>query len=164
MKTPPEVVGVMMKSTPSPPPAFVRVSERDLTEIELHSVESISDLHRAHPEHHSKGVVPPRPPPPSTNGTLQMQDRGAAYQTRQPVQRPFLSRLNDTCTSTRCRYFWAFAAVIVFLLMLILIFVILVQQSITLQTLVEMVKQKQEPSEEISKFTTAEPQPNHNRQ
>lgn len=154
-----------MKSTPSPPPpAFVRVSERDLTEIELHSVESISDLHRAHPEHHPKGVVPPRPPPPSTNGTLQMQDRGAVCQTRQPVQRPCLSRLNDTCTSTRCRYIWACAAVIVFLIMLILIFVILVQQSSTLQTLLEMVKQKPEPSEEISQLTTAEPQPNHSGQ
>lgn len=46
-----------MKSTPSPPPAFVRVSDRDLTEIELHSVESISDLHRTHSEQISKGIT-----------------------------------------------------------------------------------------------------------
>lgn len=45
-----------MKSTSSPPPAFVRVSERDLTEIELHSVDSINDLHRTHSEQHSKGI------------------------------------------------------------------------------------------------------------
>ncbi|XP_056116879.1 uncharacterized protein si:dkey-20d21.12 isoform X2 [Rhinichthys klamathensis goyatoka] len=70
-----------MKSTPSPPPVFVRVSERDLTEIELHSVDSINDLHRTHSEQHSKGVQPPRPPPPSSNGNLQMQDRAVVYQT-----------------------------------------------------------------------------------
>ncbi|XP_077080578.1 uncharacterized protein LOC143732974 isoform X2 [Siphateles boraxobius] len=75
------VMGVIMKSTPSPPPAFVRVSERDLTEIELHSVDSINDLHRTHSEQHSKGVQPPRPPPPSSNGNLQMQDRAVVYQT-----------------------------------------------------------------------------------
>ncbi|KTF85963.1 hypothetical protein cypCar_00033102 [Cyprinus carpio] len=77
-----------MKSTPPPPPpVFIRVSERDLTEIELHSVDSINDLHRTHSEQHSKGisscVQPPRPPPPTSNGNLQMQDRGVVYQTVQ---------------------------------------------------------------------------------
>lgn len=136
-----------MKSTPSPPPAFVRVSERDLTEIELHSVDSINDLHRTHSEQHSKGissckktvcmtlksllvsttqtylslagVQPPRPPPPSSNGNLQMQDRAVVYQTGQPA---CMSRLNDICTSTRRHYFLACAAIIAFLLILILIF------------------------------------------
>ncbi|XP_034152005.1 uncharacterized protein si:dkey-20d21.12 isoform X2 [Esox lucius] len=31
-----------------------RISDRDLTEIELHSVESINDLHRTHPEPNHK--------------------------------------------------------------------------------------------------------------
>ncbi len=37
-------------------PQFHRVSDRDLTEIELHSVDSINDLHRTHPEHSHKGT------------------------------------------------------------------------------------------------------------
>lgn len=37
-------------------PQFYRVSERDLTEIELHSVDSINDLHRTHHEHSHKGT------------------------------------------------------------------------------------------------------------
>ncbi|XP_050973571.1 uncharacterized protein si:dkey-20d21.12 [Labeo rohita] len=142
-----------MKSTPSPPPpAFVRVSERDLTEIELHSVDSINDLHRTHTEQHSKGVQPPRPPPPSSNGNLPTQDRIVVYQTGQPVRRPCVSRLNDICTSTRRHYFLSCAAIIAFLLILILIFSFLVQQSNALHTLLEMVKQKQETAEEISQF------------
>ncbi|XP_052420140.1 uncharacterized protein si:dkey-20d21.12 isoform X2 [Carassius gibelio] len=151
MKTQSEVEGVIMKSTPSPPPVFVRVSERDLTEIELHSVDSINDLHRTHSEQHSKGVQPPRPPPPTSNGNLQMQDRGDVYQTG-PVRRPSVSRLNDMCTSTRRHYFLACAAIIAFLITLILIFSFLVQQSSALNTLLEMVKQKKETAEEISKL------------
>ncbi|KAI7797605.1 uncharacterized protein si:dkey-20d21.12 [Triplophysa rosa] len=139
-----------MKSTPSPPPAFV--SDRDLTEIELHSVESISDLHRTNTEQHSKGVLPPRPPPPSTNGTLQMQDRIVVYQTGQSAGRPCVSRLKDICTSTRWHYFLACAAIIVFLLTLILIFAFLVHQSNALQTLLEVMKQQQKTFEEISQF------------
>ncbi|KAK7146095.1 hypothetical protein R3I93_013733 [Phoxinus phoxinus] len=138
-----------MKSTPSPPPAFVRVSERDLTEIELHSVDSINDLHRTHTEQHSKGVQPRRPPPPSSNGNLQLQDRAVVYQTGQPA---CMSRLNDICTSTRRHYFLACAAIIAFLLILILIFSFLVLQSSALHTLLEMVKQKQETDEEISQL------------
>lgn len=48
----------MAKQTPSPttPVFFTRISDRDLTEIELHSVESINDLHRTHPEHNHKGT------------------------------------------------------------------------------------------------------------
>ncbi|XP_052420142.1 uncharacterized protein si:dkey-20d21.12 isoform X4 [Carassius gibelio] len=130
---------------------FVRVSERDLTEIELHSVDSINDLHRTHSEQHSKGVQPPRPPPPTSNGNLQMQDRGDVYQTG-PVRRPSVSRLNDMCTSTRRHYFLACAAIIAFLITLILIFSFLVQQSSALNTLLEMVKQKKETAEEISKL------------
>lgn len=68
------------------------------------------------------GVQPPRPPPPTSNGNLQMQDQGVVYQTGQPVRRPCVSRLNDICTSTRWHYFLACAAIIAFLLTLILIF------------------------------------------
>lgn len=71
------------------------------------------------------GVLPPRPPPPSTNGTLQMQDRIVVCQTGQPARRPCLSRLNEMCTFTRWRYFLACAAIIVFFLILILIFAFL---------------------------------------
>lgn len=36
-------------------PPFYRISDKDLTEIELHSVDSINDLHRSH-EHSQKGT------------------------------------------------------------------------------------------------------------
>lgn len=36
-------------------PQFYRISDKDLTEIELHSVDSINDLHRTH-EHSRKGT------------------------------------------------------------------------------------------------------------
>lgn len=38
-------------------PQFYRISDKDLTEIELHSVDSINDLHRMH-EHSHKGTHP----------------------------------------------------------------------------------------------------------
>lgn len=49
----------MAKQPPSPttPVFFTRISDRDLTEIELHSVESINDLHRTHPEYNHKGTT-----------------------------------------------------------------------------------------------------------
>lgn len=134
------------------PPAFVRVSERDLTEIELYSVDSINDLHRTHSEQHSKGVQPPRPPPPSTNGNLQMQDRPVVYQTGQADRRPCVSRLNHICTSSRRHYFLACTAIIAFLLTLILIFSFLDQQSQALNILTEMVKQEQETVEDIARL------------
>lgn len=37
-------------------PQLYRVSDKDLTEIELHSVDSINDLHRTHHEHSHKGT------------------------------------------------------------------------------------------------------------
>ena len=43
-------------SSPTTPVFFTRISDRDLTEIELHSVESINDLYRTHPEYNHKGT------------------------------------------------------------------------------------------------------------
>lgn len=48
--------GVSIKSPPSPLFAFVPISDKDMTEIELYSVDSINDLHRTHAEQHSKGT------------------------------------------------------------------------------------------------------------
>ncbi|TRZ02697.1 hypothetical protein DNTS_022672 [Danionella cerebrum] len=121
------LVGRIMKSSPSPPPAFVRVSERDLTEIELHSVDSINDLHRSHSEQNSKGVQPPRPPPPSTNGNIHTLDRLAFHQTPQTSRRPCGSSLNNLCSSNKRRYFLACTVTVAFLLTLILIFSFLVK-------------------------------------
>ncbi|KAK1145640.1 hypothetical protein AOXY_G36148, partial [Acipenser oxyrinchus oxyrinchus] len=67
--------GAMIKVLPSPPVEFLRISDRDLTEIELHSVESISDLQRLNsnsellktppggcpPRHQDNGNLPARP-------------------------------------------------------------------------------------------------------
>ncbi|XP_072536950.1 uncharacterized protein [Salminus brasiliensis] len=142
--------GVMVKSTPSPPPAFVRVSDKDLTEIELHSVDSISDLHRTHTEQHSKGIRPPRPQPPSTNGNFQMLDRPVVFQTGHQRRRSHLNQLSNVCIPTRWRYSLMCAAAFLILLTLILIFTFLVQQSSALHRLSEEVRQRQETAEEIS--------------
>lgn len=50
-------IGVTAKSPSSPSAGFVWISDKDMTEIELHSVDSINDLHRTNTEHHSKGIT-----------------------------------------------------------------------------------------------------------
>ncbi|XP_076860073.1 uncharacterized protein LOC143513032 [Brachyhypopomus gauderio] len=129
---------------------FVQISDKDLTEIELHSVDSISDLHRTHPEQHGKGSRPPRPRPPSINGKLQTLDRPVACQTGHRMRTSRLKQLSSTCVPFTWRYSVACVAVILVLITLILIFSFLVQQSRALHTLSEMVSQRQETAEEIS--------------
>ncbi|XP_035377838.1 uncharacterized protein si:dkey-20d21.12 isoform X2 [Electrophorus electricus] len=109
---------------PSTPLGFVQISDKDLTEIELHSVDSISDLHRAHPEQHGKGCRPARPKPPSINGKLQSLDKPAICQSGHQMRRSHLKQLSSMC--------------------------IPFQQSRALHTLSEMVSQRQETTEEIS--------------
>ncbi|XP_036435018.1 uncharacterized protein si:dkey-20d21.12 [Colossoma macropomum] len=142
--------GVMVKSSPSPSPAFVHISDKDLTEIELHSVDSISDLHRTHTEQHSKGVRPPRPRPPSTNGTLQMLERPVVFQTGHQKKRSHWNQLSSVCAPSRRRYSMVCATVILILLTLILIFSFLVQQSRALTSLSEVVRHREETAEELS--------------
>ncbi|KAM9476346.1 uncharacterized protein Hap1MRO34_011930 isoform 2-T2 [Clarias gariepinus] len=121
-----------------------------MTEIELHSVDSISDLHRTHPDQHIKGVRPPRPHPPSINGNLQMIDRPAVCQTGDQMRRSRLSQLNDMWPSSKSRYSLTCVAAVLIFLTVILIFSFLVQQSRTLHWLVETLTQRQETTEEMS--------------
>ncbi|KAG9270919.1 hypothetical protein AMEX_G15930 [Astyanax mexicanus] len=137
----------MVKSSPTPP-SFLRVSDKDLTEIELHSADSISDLHRIHTEQHSK-VRPPRPRPPSTNGNIQMLERPVVFQTGHQRRRSHLNQLSDVCNPSKQRYCVTCAAVFLILLTLILIFSFL-EQSGALNRLSEEVKHSQETAEELS--------------
>ncbi|MCI4380674.1 hypothetical protein PGIGA_G00242870 [Pangasianodon gigas] len=141
---------VSVRSPPSPPSAFVPISDKDMTEIELYSVDSISDLHRTHPEQQSKGVRPPRPQPPSINGNLQMIDRPVVCQTGYRMRRSHLSQLRDMWTSSKCRYSFTCVAVMLILLTVILIFSFLVQQRRTLHRLAEALRQRQETTDEMS--------------
>ncbi|KAF4072473.1 hypothetical protein AMELA_G00263360 [Ameiurus melas] len=143
-------LGVSVRSPSSPSSAFVPISDKDMTEIELHSVDSISDLHRTHPEQHSKGVRPPRPQPPSINGNLQMIDRPVVCQTGYRMRRSHLSKLSDMWTSSKWRYSLTCVAVMLILLTVILIFIVLVQQSRTLHRLAEVLSQRQETADKTS--------------
>ncbi|CAJ1055468.1 uncharacterized protein si:dkey-20d21.12 [Xyrichtys novacula] len=133
-------------------PQFHRVSERDLTEIELHSVDSINDLHRTHPEHSQKGVRPPRPAySPSLNGNLFTCDMSAVNQRRRPVSSKWQTRLQDMLTpSSSHAYAMGCAIITLLLLTVFLIFYFLVQQGGAVQMLTEAVREKEETAKELS--------------
>ncbi|XP_056131158.1 uncharacterized protein si:dkey-20d21.12 [Lampris incognitus] len=138
-------------------PQFYRVSDRDLTEIELHSVDSINDLHRIHPEHSHKGMRPPRPlsHPPSPNGNLYFTQGAAAVNQRaHPINRKWQSRLQDMVTPSSTRSTKAMGCAIISLLLLtaMLILCFIVQQGGALQMLTEAVREKQVVSTEISQL------------
>ncbi|KAF3860192.1 hypothetical protein F7725_000447 [Dissostichus mawsoni] len=102
-------------------PQFYRVSERDLTEIELHSVDSINDLHRTHHEHSNKGVRPPRPAnSPSSNGNLYTCDMTAVNQSGRPNSSKWQSRLQDMLTPSSSRAYAMGCAIITLLLLTML--------------------------------------------
>ncbi|XP_034445665.1 uncharacterized protein si:dkey-20d21.12 [Hippoglossus hippoglossus] len=133
-------------------PQFYRVSERDLTEIELHSVDSINDLHRTHPEHSHKGVRPPRPAyTPSSNGNLYTCDPTGVSQRGHPVSSKWQSRLQDMLTPSSSRAYAMGCAIITLLLLTVfLIFYFLVQQGGAIQMLTEAVKEKEAAASELS--------------
>ncbi|XP_036388344.1 uncharacterized protein si:dkey-20d21.12 [Megalops cyprinoides] len=140
----------MIKNSPSPAPVFIRISDRDLTEIELHSVESINDLHRTHTEQPPKGSRQPRPQAPSTNGNLQIHDMPVVYQTGYSMRRSWYRQLRGFCASTVCRYSWGCVAVTLMLLTLLLIIYFLVQQGSALHLLSQVVRDKEAANLEIS--------------
>ncbi|XP_077438880.1 uncharacterized protein LOC144061865 [Vanacampus margaritifer] len=121
-----------------------RVSDKDLTEIELHSVDSINDLHRTHPEHIHKGSKPPRPAyTPSVNGTLHAQ-----HMRRVNGGGKWQIRLQDMLTPRSSRA----CAVITLLLLLtlVLIFYFLGQQGSALRRLTETLKEKEAAATQLS--------------
>ncbi|MED6291377.1 hypothetical protein CHARACLAT_022964 [Characodon lateralis] len=126
-------------------PQFYRVSERDLTEIELHSVDSINDLHRTHPEHSHKGMRPPRPAyTPSPNGNLFTHDGTAVSRRGHPPSSKWQRRLQDMLTPSSSRaYAMGCAIVTLLLLTVLLIFYFLVQQGSAIRMLTEAVREKE---------------------
>nr|XP_046199397.1 uncharacterized protein si:dkey-20d21.12 [Oncorhynchus gorbuscha]XP_046199398.1 uncharacterized protein si:dkey-20d21.12 [Oncorhynchus gorbuscha] len=136
-------------SSPTTPVFFTRISDRDLTEIELHSVESINDLHRTHPEYNHKGSRrPPLPPAPSTNGNPHLRDRPVVCQTGHPMTSLWQRTFRDLLTPTSFRY----TVIALMLLMLLLIFYFLVQQGSTLRSLTKAVRERQAAALEISQL------------
>ncbi|KAM7412285.1 hypothetical protein PAMA_021980 [Pampus argenteus] len=133
-------------------PQFYRVSERDLTEIELHSVDSINDLHRTHPEYCQKGTRPLRPAyTPSPNGNLYTCDMTAVNQRGHPASSKWQSRLQDMLTpSSSHAYAMACAIITLLLLTVLLIFYFLVQQGGALRMLTEAVREKEAAATELS--------------
>lgn len=133
-------------------PQFYRVSERDLTEVELHSVDSINDLHRTHTEHSHK-VRPPRPSyTPSQNGNLHSFDATTVSQTTQPIS-SWQRRLQDMFTPTSSRaYALGCAIVTLLLLTVLLIFYFLVQQGGAIRMLTEAVREKKTTTAELTKL------------
>lgn len=129
-------------------PQFYRVSDRDLTEIELHSVDSINDLHRTHPEHSHKGKIapntpstlqrhiqtltltlnaisgmrPPRPAyTPSPNGNIYTCDTTVANQRGHPGSKSWQSRLQDMLMPSSSRAYAMGCAIITLLLLTVLL-------------------------------------------
>ncbi|XP_040009363.1 uncharacterized protein si:dkey-20d21.12 [Xiphias gladius] len=133
-------------------PQFYRVSDRDLTEIELHSVDSINDLHRTHPEHNHKGMRPPRPAyTPSLNGNLYTCDMAAVRQRGHPASSKWQSRLQDMLTPTSSRAYAMGCAIITLLLLtVLLIFYFLVQQGGAIQVLTMAAREKEAAATELS--------------
>ncbi|XP_041860871.1 uncharacterized protein si:dkey-20d21.12 isoform X2 [Melanotaenia boesemani] len=133
-------------------PQFYRVSERDLTEIELHSVDSINDLHRTHPEHSHKGMRPPRPAYiPSPNGNLYTHDTTSVNHISHPPSSKWQSRLQDMLTPSSSRAYTMGCAIITLLLLtVLLIFYFLVQQGGAIRMLTEAVREKEAAATELS--------------
>ncbi|XP_034732825.1 uncharacterized protein si:dkey-20d21.12 [Etheostoma cragini] len=133
-------------------PQFYRVSDRDLTEIELHSVDSINDLHRTHPEHSHKGTRHLRHAySPSLNGNLYTSDMTAVNQRGRPVSSKWQSRLQDMLTPSSSRAYAMGCAIITLLLLtVLLIFYFLVQQGGAVQMLTEAVREKEAAATELS--------------
>ncbi|CAL8368858.1 unnamed protein product [Lota lota] len=141
-------------STHTTPQSF-RISERDLTEIQLHSVDSINDLHRVHPEHGHRGMRPPLLPAhsPSPNGNLCFHGRTDVNQTGQPISGKWQKHLGDTWRSGSSRVYAAACGVIMFLLLMLFVAVyFLVQQGGAIRMLTEAMREKQDVSMEISKL------------
>lgn len=124
-------------------PQFYRVSERDLTEIELHSVDSINDLHlqHSHKGTHThtctetqsytqtltdlcmiSGSRPPRPTySPSPNGNLHAGDVTASSHRGHPISSKWQSRLQDMLTPSSSRAYAMGCAIITLLLLTVLL-------------------------------------------
>ncbi|KAM9830342.1 uncharacterized protein si:dkey-20d21.12 [Syngnathus typhle] len=139
----PDRIGEMSRTSSQTTLQTYRVNDKDLTEIELHSVDSINDLHRTHPEHNHKGTKPPRPAyTPSVNGTLQ------AHHMRCVSAGPGWQ--DSLAPSSWRAYAIACVVITLLLLTLALIFYFLVQQGNAVQRLTEALKEKEAAATQLS--------------
>ncbi|XP_061889825.1 uncharacterized protein si:dkey-20d21.12 [Entelurus aequoreus] len=127
-------------------PQTYRVNDRDLTEIELHSVDSINDLHRTHPEHNHKGSRPPRPTyTPSVNGHVRHMTGVGGPGGQWP------SGVQDMLSGSSSRvYAMACGVTTLLLITLLLMFYFLVQQGSVLWRLTGAVRDKEATTAELS--------------
>ncbi|KAG5282654.1 hypothetical protein AALO_G00058400 [Alosa alosa] len=130
----------MLKQSPSSHPAFL--SDGDLTEIQLHSVESINDLHRHHPE--QKGGRPPLHPfSLSSNGNVSTPVlRTSARQTTRPPH-------------DAVKYYphiLICASLSLLLVTLAVILFVIVKQASTVSSLSELLLQNQGHAQEVSEL------------
>uniref|UniRef100_H2LD67 Si:dkey-20d21.12 n=1 Tax=Oryzias latipes TaxID=8090 RepID=H2LD67_ORYLA len=117
---------------------------RDLTEIELHSVDSINDLHRTHAEHSHKVKPPPRPAyTPSLNGNLYTRDGAAANHRGHPLSSKLQGHLQDLMRPGSSRAYAMTCAGITVLLMTVLLVFYFLQQGGAIRMLTEAVREKE---------------------
>ncbi|MGH0180006.1 UNVERIFIED_CONTAM: hypothetical protein FKN15_003148 [Acipenser sinensis] len=137
----------MIKVLPPPPVEFLRISDRDLTEIELHSVESISDLQRLNSNSELLKTPPGGGPPRhQDNGNLP-----APAQAERAVLWP-RQACCTCCSPVCCRYLWVCIAVLLALAALVGIFYFLVQQNESLYSLSLAIKQRKEFVKELTQL------------
>ncbi|KAL2103870.1 hypothetical protein ACEWY4_000738 [Coilia grayii] len=133
----------MLKQCPPSHPVFI--SDRDLTEIQLHSVESINDIHRNHSEQ-SRKVSISRPPPvpftPPPNGNVPS-----------PVLNPSARHAKQPSSETP-KYqpprILIFACLAFLFITLAVILFVVVKQAITVSYLSEVLLQHQGHFQEVS--------------
>ncbi|XP_062397075.1 uncharacterized protein si:dkey-20d21.12 [Sardina pilchardus] len=130
----------MLKQSPPLRPAFL--SDGDLTEIQLHSVESINDLHRHHSE--QKGGRPPFHPfsLPSNGNVSTPVLRTSARQTAQPPQ-------------DAVKYYphlLICASLGLLLVTLAVILFVIVKQASTVSSLSELLLQNQGRAQEVAEL------------
>ncbi|XP_066553656.1 uncharacterized protein LOC136730012 [Amia ocellicauda] len=155
----------MTKAPPSPTGGFVRINDRDLSEIELHSVESINDLlgFNSSPDPLAK-TQPGRQPclqGISTNGNLPAPDEPVVCQTGYPMRRRW-GGCCACCTPPVCRCLWVVVAVSLLLLCLSLIFYFLAQQSESLYRISQAVWERKSTARQIDELLLSLQELRHN--
>ncbi|KAK1161367.1 hypothetical protein AOXY_G18867 [Acipenser oxyrinchus oxyrinchus] len=143
--------GAMIKVLPSPV-EFLRISDRDLTEIELHSVESISDLQRLNSNSEllktpQVWVCTHRPGALLATRTMGTSQPGPGWRAVLWPQRSCCTCCSPVC----CRYLWVCIAVLL-ASSSAGIFYFLVQQNESLYSLSLAIKQRKEFVKELAQL------------
>ncbi|XP_051777325.1 uncharacterized protein si:dkey-20d21.12 [Erpetoichthys calabaricus] len=135
---------------------FMRISDQAMTEIELHSVESINDLHRL-----NNNLEPAK-----TGGKpVRLEDNGGSGPFSKKVHLS-LRRPRDVCCAYcgpgLCRYVWVWLTVILAFAALSTIFYFLVRQNESIHALSFAINQRKELVKELSALTKELQELRHN--